>query len=116
MLFLLKINKVKSMPNVYSVGTKKGKRKANRRKITVNLIIFTSLFLLAWTPYAIVSLITAFFSSNLITPLGSLIPALFAKSSMAIGPIFYIFSSKHIYSKIFKKSIIRTRKSIYELF
>ena len=66
-----------------------------------------AIFLIAWTPYSIVSCITAFLSADLVSPLGSLLPAIFAKSSMAMSPVFFTFSSRNIYRKLFyKKSII----------
>ena len=60
---------------------------------------------MAWTPYAIVSLISAFIDPNLITPLGSLIPAVFAKASMAWGGIYFTFSNKEIYRAIFHQAV-----------
>ena len=45
-------------------------------------------FLLAWTPYSIVSLMTTFGKS--VSPPAALIPALIAKSSTCYNPVIYV--------------------------
>ncbi len=103
------------------------KRMENERQLTINMMIYVgkeSLMLffmiffemkfyflsnrfeagfgISWTPYALVALISAFIDPNLVTPMGSLLPALFAKTSMVWSTIFYIMSNKQIKYKVFK--------------
>lgn len=51
------------------------------------------LWFIAWTPYAIVALLGIFGFHHLISPLGSMIPALFCKSASCIDP--YIYAVTH---------------------
>ena len=62
------------------------------------------------TPYAIVSMYSAFINPDHISPFGSTLPAMFAKSSLAWSTILFIYSSSNIRSKInldlfFKRSL-----------
>jgi hypothetical protein len=59
-------------------------------------------FGIAWTPYALVAMISAFVGSDIIPPMGALLPAIFAKTSMVWSTLFYIFSNKQIKYKIFR--------------
>lgn len=61
-------------------------------------------FLLAWSPYACVSLISAFGNPQSITPLMATLPALFAKSQVIWNPIIYVAFNKNFRSKLFNKS------------
>ena len=63
------------------------------------------LWLLAWTPYAIVSLIGISGHGDLLTPTATVIPALFAKLSACINP--FVYSLTH--PKIKKEVISRLR-------
>ncbi|ODM99002.1 Green-sensitive opsin-1 [Orchesella cincta] len=52
-----------------------------------------SCFMIAWSPYAVVSLIVAFGGPRgrkLITPLASILPAIFAKSATCYNPLIYV--------------------------
>jgi hypothetical protein len=61
--------------------------------------------MLTWSPYAFVTLYSSFVNPDHITPVGSTLPAIFAKSSTVWSTIFYIFSNKNIKSKMsFKRS------------
>ena len=66
--------------------------------------------MLTWTPYSIVSFISAFTSYE-ISPLGSTLPAAFAKSSAVWSSLFYIFSNKiirkHIISMFLKGTMFK---------
>jgi hypothetical protein len=59
--------------------------------------------MLTWSPYAFVTLYSAFVNPDHITPVGSTLPAIFAKSSTVWSTIFYIFSNKNIKSKMILK-------------
>jgi hypothetical protein len=74
---------------------------ATERKLTITMLIYISGFVIAWTPYTITSLLSALYGANAVSPLGSFIPALFAKTSMAWGALFFIFSNRKIKETIF---------------
>ncbi|XP_023230010.1 opsin-3-like [Centruroides sculpturatus] len=71
-------------------------------KIAFGLI---SLWFVAWTPYAIVALIGAFFDRKLLTPLSSMIPALFCKSASVVDP--FIYGLTHPKFKIEIKRLVK---------
>lgn len=50
------------------------------------------LYLCAWTPYGIVSLIGAFGNRNLLTPVATMIPAVAAKTVSCLDPWVYAIS------------------------
>ena len=60
-----------------------------------------AIFILAWTPYALISLTSAFIDPNVSEGLNGTIPAILAKSSMVWTPVFYIFLNKTIRAAIF---------------
>ena len=72
-------------------------------KIKINFFSI-GIFLISWTPYALVSMYSAFIDSNDITPLVATLPAMFAKSSTVLSSIFYILSNKKIFEKIIADS------------
>ena len=84
-----------------------------------DLIVFLNTiagFIFSWLPYAIVTLYSAFVNPSHITPLGSTLSAIFAKSSLFLSSMFYIFSNKNFKSKInsnFKS--ISDRNSNFEM-
>ena len=47
-------------------------------------------FIIAWTPYALVAFYSALIEPNGVPPIYSLLPALFAKSSMFWSSLFYL--------------------------
>ena len=68
--------------------------------------------MLTWSPYAFVTLYSSFVNPDHITPVGSTLPAIFAKSSTVWSTIFYIFSNKNIKSKMtFKRSSTTERRT-----
>ncbi|XP_068216440.1 rhodopsin-like [Palaemon carinicauda] len=73
-----------------------GIRYANLHKRETQLakVVFTSVFfwVLAWTPYAVVSLLGLFSWHSLLTPLATMLPALFAKMSTVYNPFIYAVS------------------------
>ncbi|KAM9315802.1 opsin-5-like [Gastrophryne carolinensis] len=71
-----------------------------QRKLTLMAILVSLGFLVAWTPYAIVSFWSIFQSSASIPPFVSLLPCLFAKSSTAFNPIIYYTFSKTFRQKV----------------
>ncbi|CAH0386546.1 unnamed protein product [Bemisia tabaci] len=64
------------------------------------ILMLVVLFLVAWTPYAVVTLIGQFGNPLLITPWVSALPALFAKASVVYNPIVYSLSHPHFRSSV----------------
>ena len=58
-------------------------------------------FLIAWTPYALVSLISVTGHKDMIGPLVASIPAYFAKASCIYNPIIYVLTFKTFRQKMF---------------
>lgn len=81
-----------SKSNCDSVGAKKVAARSRQRvelklaKIAATLII---LWLMSWTPYAIVALLGIFSDQKLLTPTASMFPALFAKMASVVDPFVY---------------------------
>lgn len=50
------------------------------------------LWVAAWTPYAVVALLGIFSKRHLITPLVSMVPALFCKTAACLDPFVYALS------------------------
>ncbi|XP_028858812.1 opsin 8, group member a [Denticeps clupeoides] len=64
------------------------------KKVTLMAILISSGFIVSWTPYVAISLWTMFHTEgkDSVTPIVSLLPCLFAKSSTAYNPfIYYVF-------------------------
>ena len=57
-------------------------------------------YIVTWTPYAIVSLYSAFINPDHITPIISTLPALLAKSSVVWSTLLYMFTNKTIRTKV----------------
>ena len=63
--------------------------------------IMVSLYLVAWSPYAIVSMMAAFGPPGTVTNGMAALPALFAKSACIYNPIIYIGMNKAVGIHIF---------------
>ncbi|XP_032513103.2 opsin, ultraviolet-sensitive-like isoform X1 [Danaus plexippus] len=83
------------------------KRKAEI-KIALLVIIVIALFFISWTPYAIVALLGIFGQKNLITPLVSMVPALFCKTAACINPFIYIITHPK-FRKEFQKLLFKDK-------
>jgi r-opsin len=57
-------------------------------------------FCLAWLPYAVVGLIGVAGQGHTVTPIASLIPALFAKVSVVYNPLVYALSMKRFQQRV----------------
>ncbi|XP_044762149.1 opsin, ultraviolet-sensitive-like isoform X2 [Coccinella septempunctata] len=66
----------------------------NRQEIRLAFIIFfiIILWVVSWTPYATVALLGIFGYKNLITPMSSMLPAMFCKTASCIDPFIYALS------------------------
>ena len=70
------------------------------RKMVVLFGVMTVAFLVAWTPYAIVSLISMISGPDTIDDVTASIPAYIAKSSACYNPILYVFLYKRLRREI----------------
>lgn len=70
------------------------KEETKKQEIKLALVVFCTILLwfLSWTPYAIVALLGISNLHDLITPLVSMIPALFCKTSACLNCYVYAFS------------------------
>lgn len=66
------------------------------QKLFYNLVAF----LVSWTPYAMVSMYSAFIDANGVSPLLGTVPAIFAKSSMLWTSVIFIWSNRQIRLKL----------------
>ena len=70
------------------------------RKMVVLFGVMTVAFLAAWTPYAVVSLISMSVGPDVISDVTAAIPAYIAKSSACYNPILYVFLYKKLRRQI----------------
>ncbi|XP_060524824.1 opsin, ultraviolet-sensitive-like [Cylas formicarius] len=61
-------------------------------KLAVVVLLVIFLWFFSWTPYATVALLGVFHQKQFITPVTSMIPALFCKMASAVDPFFYAVS------------------------
>lgn len=77
-----------------------------KKKVAVTGFIMIASFIVAWTPYGVVSFYIAFGKAEYISPLVSTIPAIFAKTSVILNPIVYVIRYKRFreaVKKLFKE-------------
>ena len=101
-----------SIKHIHSINTLKTNRKEKRLIKSILLIVIT--FCIAWTPYALVTLV-AQFSSNFeayINPFTTNLPALFAKLSSVYNPIIYILNNKKCRNLIRESIFSKNKKAI----
>ncbi|XP_038060555.1 rhodopsin-like [Patiria miniata] len=70
-------------------------------------IMLTVLFCASWMPYASIAFIGEYIDSALVTPMGQVIPVLFAKSSASWNPLVYAISHQRF------KEALRDRFFVY---
>lgn len=83
------------------------KRKAEI-KLAFLVMAVIALFFISWTPYAVVALLGITGRKDLITPITSMIPALFCKTAACINPFIYIITHPK-FRKEFKKLLFRDK-------
>lgn len=71
---------------------KEEQRRRQDYKLAMIVLLVILIWFAAWTPYAVVSLLGITNRKNQITPLSSMIPALFCKTSACLDPFVYAFS------------------------
>ena len=72
----------------------------SKRKMAILSFTMIVAFLIAWTPYATVSLISVFGKSYWIGPVTASVPAYFAKSSNVYNPVIYFLLFKQFRVKV----------------
>lgn len=67
----------------------------NKQELKLAAVVFSviALWFVAWTPYAIVALLGISHNAHLLSPLGSMLPAFFAKGAACINP--YVYAVTH---------------------
>ncbi|XP_052237946.1 visual pigment-like receptor peropsin [Dreissena polymorpha] len=65
-------------------------RQRNDRKMAITVLCMICAFFISWTPYAIVTLCSAFGYFRKLPVVVTVLPALFAKSSIILNPIIYV--------------------------
>nr|XP_021188534.2 opsin, ultraviolet-sensitive isoform X2 [Helicoverpa armigera] len=83
------------------------KRKAEI-KLAFLVMAVIALFFISWTPYAVVALLGIFGKKDLLTPITSMVPALFCKTAACINPFIYIITHPK-FRKEFKKMLYRDK-------
>ncbi|XP_038074372.1 rhodopsin-like [Patiria miniata] len=74
------------------------------KKVTIMIIVMVLTFLVAWTPYAALSLYMALGGDSVsITPLTATLPSMFAKASTTYNPVIYFLLHKK-----FRKALLQT--------
>ncbi|XP_064605546.1 rhodopsin, G0-coupled-like [Liolophura sinensis] len=68
-----------------------------------------SAFLLCWTPYAAVSLWSAFGNPSDVSPVAGTVPSLIAKSSVVWNPLIYVLTNKQFRSRFITVFTFRVR-------
>lgn len=77
-------------------------KEKNKTEIKLALVVFgiIGLWFLAWTPYAIVALLGITNNEHFLTPLTSMIPALFCKTSAVLNPLIYAVNHPRFRSEL----------------
>ena len=70
-------------------------------KLVILFGVMTVAFLVAWTPYAVVSLISMIGGPDVISDVAASIPAYIAKSSFCYNPIVYVFRNRRLRRQIY---------------
>ncbi|XP_033231734.1 rhodopsin-like [Belonocnema kinseyi] len=83
-----------------------GSRRRQEERVTKMVALMIAAFLIAWTPYAIVSLGAQYFNMKL-SPEVSMMPAILAKSSICYNPIIYAGLNTQFLKSV--KSVFRIR-------
>lgn len=80
---------------VVSANSIQSSKEKNKTEIKLALVVIgvIGLWFLAWTPYSVVALLGISGNERYLTPLGSMIPAVFCKISACINP--YLYAVNH---------------------
>ena len=71
-------------------------RRADKAKTEFQIakvgFMVTIMFVISWLPYSVVAVIGQYIDPDLLTPLGAVIPVIFAKCSAILNPLVYVFT------------------------
>lgn len=81
-------------PSISSRHCKEQEQKKKEIRLALVVLIIIGLWFAAWTPYAVVALLGIAGQSQLITPLSSMIPALFCKTASCVDPFVYAVTNQ----------------------
>ncbi|XP_028171610.1 opsin, ultraviolet-sensitive-like [Ostrinia furnacalis] len=93
------------------LSTRHVKERAKRKaeiKLAFLVMAVIALFFISWTPYAVVALLGIAGKKDLITPITSMVPALFCKTAACINPFIYIITHPKFRNE-FKKLLYRDK-------
>lgn len=88
----------------------------NQRKLEIKLakisFCLISIWTVSWTPYAIVALLGIFTDRSMLTPLMSMVPALFCKMASILDPFIYGLSNRQFKGELLKRlvSLCKSKK------
>ncbi|KAB0801817.1 hypothetical protein PPYR_04003 [Photinus pyralis] len=108
-IVVLETRNVGKSGNESSRNIKLEEKRRQDLKLAGTIFIIIILWFVAWTPYAVVALLGISNHADLITPLASMIPALFCKTASCIDPFVYALSNPKFKNEVkrcfFKGSI-----------
>lgn len=88
----------------------------NQRKIEIKLakisFFLITVWTVSWTPYAIIALLGIFTDRSMLTPMMSMLPALFCKMASISDPFIYGLSNRQFKSELLKRlvSLCKSKK------
>lgn len=88
----------------------------NQRKIEIKLakisFFLITVWTISWTPYAIIALLGIFTDRSMLTPMTSMLPALFCKMASISDPFIYGLSNRQFKSELLKRlvSVCKSKK------
>ncbi|XP_022205432.2 opsin, ultraviolet-sensitive [Nilaparvata lugens] len=110
---------LKEVTNTSNVSSRRGQEQEKRRtelRLSFVVVGIIGLWFVAWTPYAVVALLGIFGFGDVITPLGSMLPALFCKSASCIDPFIYAVTNRRFrveFSNLFHPTRRYTKSTSY---
>ncbi|XP_052814072.1 melanopsin-A-like [Mya arenaria] len=78
----------------------KSKRHKNEGRMAITVLLMIGAFFISWTPYSVATLVAAFGPKDKVPTFLTVLPAIFAKSSIIWNPIIYV--ARH---SLFRKSL-----------
>ncbi|XP_030766864.1 opsin, ultraviolet-sensitive-like isoform X2 [Sitophilus oryzae] len=92
-------------------------RRKQEIKLALTILAMIFLWVFSWTPYSVISLLGISGNKQLITPISSMIPALFCKTASAIDPYVYAISHPKFREQILKlfskKDTMKKRQKVW---
>ncbi|KAJ8679213.1 hypothetical protein QAD02_015000 [Eretmocerus hayati] len=89
--------------NVKSLVTNQDKERSVEMRIAKVAFTIFFLFVCSWTPYSIVTLVSAFGNREVLTPTSCMLPAVFAKTVSCIDPWVYAINHPRYRQELTKK-------------